>query len=476
MQIKTFTLCLLCLVASSATLGQANEQVGPAAEGRTLLPTRQLIRAAGRTLEFGGRPIDLALSPDGKTLYAKDNRGLVVVKVADWKVIQELPLEGGTSLHGVVVRRDGARVYATGAQSQLAEAEVLPDGALRWKRQILLPGPEGKGASYPCGLALNAAGTRAYVCLSRNNTLGVVDLVSGTLLSEIPVGVAPFDVALSRDGSQAYVSDWGGRRPKPGEKTAPSAGTETLVDARGVASSGCVSLVDLRKGVETAQIGTGLHPSDIERSADGRTLYVANANSDTVSVLALETQRVIETISVRPDPALPFGSMPNALALSPDDRTLYVANGGNNAISVVALGDGLQKKSQLRGLIPTGWYPGGIVTDGRALYIANIKGLGSRNAGTLQKSPKADDPAKKQPQEPGGSKGFNVYEYQGTLNVVTLPTDAELQTYTAQARADARLPQILRAREKANGSQRPVPVPARVGEPSVFEHIVYIIK
>src|SRR5581483_7915330 len=171
--------------------------------------------------------------------------------------------------------------------------------------QILLPGPEGKGASYPCGLALNAAGTRAYVCLSRNNTLGVVDLVSGTLLSEIPVGVAPFDVALSRDGSQAYVSDWGGRRPKPGEKTAPSAGTETLVDARGVASSGCVSLVDLRKGVETAQIGTGLHPSDIERSADGRTLYVANANSDTVSVLALETQRVIETISVRPDPALP---------------------------------------------------------------------------------------------------------------------------------------------------------------------------
>src|SRR5581483_2199079 len=246
MQIKTFTLCLLCLVASSATLGQANEQVGPAAEGRTLLPTRQLIRAAGRTLEFGGRPIDLALSPDGKTLYAKDNRGLVVVKVADWKVIQELPLEGGTSLHGVVVRRDGARVYATGAQSQLAEAEVLPDGALRWKRQILLPGPEGKGASYPCGLALNAAGTRAYVCLSRNNTLGVVDLVSGTLLSEIPVGVAPFDVALSRDGSQAYVSDWGGRRPKPGEKTAPSAGTETLVDARGVASSGCVSLVDLR--------------------------------------------------------------------------------------------------------------------------------------------------------------------------------------------------------------------------------------
>src|SRR5581483_8481949 len=131
---------------------------------------------------------------------------------------------------------------------------------------------------------------------------------------------------------------------------------------------------------------------------------------------------------------------------------------------------------QLRGLIPTGWYPGGIVTDGRALYIANIKGLGSRNAGTLQKSPKADDPAKKQPQEPGGSKGFNVYEYQGTLNVVTLPTDAELQTYTAQARADARLPQILRAREKANGSQRPVPVPARVGEPSVFEHIVYIIK
>src|SRR5436309_6036080 len=279
---------------------------------RMLVATGQALSPAGEAVSFAGRPIDLALSPDRRTLYVKDNRGLVVVDAEAWKIRQQLGFpSGGGSMHGVAVSRDGARVYATTAQDRLYEATAAAGyprsgwRTLAWARAIRLPGPGGKGDSHACGIDLAPDETRAYVCLSRNNSLGIVDLKEGRLAREIPVGVAPWGVALSTDGRTAYVSDWGGRHPKQGERTASSSGTDTLVDERGIATSGTVSVVDLGAGREVVQVETGLHPSAIALSADGKTLYVANTNSDTVSVIDTGTRRVKESILLRPDPSMP---------------------------------------------------------------------------------------------------------------------------------------------------------------------------
>lgn len=423
-----------------------------------MVPTQQVVHPAGDAVSFGGRPVDLVLSPDSKTLYVKDNRGLLIIDTEAWKLRQELKFrEGGGSMHGIAVSRDGKRVYATTAQHQLAIARVLPEGHLAWERVISLPGPSGKDDSHPCGIALSRNGRRAFVCLSRNNSLAIVDLAQGKVQRKIPVGVAPMDVILSTDGRTAYVSNWGGRRPRRGERTAKSSGTDTLVDERGIAASGSVSIVDLARGREVAQVEIDLHPSDLELSKDGQTLYVANANSDTVSILSLRARRVVETVSVRPVPGLPFGSAPNGLALSKEGQSLYVANGGNNAVAVIALGSKTGRKSRVAGFIPVGWYPGAVVTDGRYLYVANVKGLGSRGA-----LPNA--------------KRRQVYEYLGTVNRIPLPSRQQLEAYTAQVLRNARVAQMQRAREKAKKGARPVPVPLRAGEPSVFRHVVYIIK
>src|SRR5207247_5811299 len=96
--------------------------------------------------------------------------------------------------------------------------------------------------------------------------------------------------------------------------------------------------------------------------------------SETVTILKTTDLTGIDTILVRPDPALPFGSATNALALSGDGKTLYACNGGNNAVAVISL----EGKPAVRGYIPTGWYPGAVVGDGKHLYVANIKGEGSR--------------------------------------------------------------------------------------------------
>jgi len=75
-------------------------------------------------------------------------------------------------------------------------------------------------------------------------------------------------------------------------------------------------VVDLIGMKEAAQIETGLHPSTCSLARGGQTLYVACASSDTVSVIDTGTQKVTREVSVRPDPALAFGSAPNALSLS----------------------------------------------------------------------------------------------------------------------------------------------------------------
>jgi len=450
--LSTLSPFIILLLAACQT--DTIQQVGPLESGGHLTATHQLLRPAGQSVEFGGRPIDLVLSPDRRTLYVKDNRGLVVIDVDSWKVRQELKLPaGGSSTHGIVITRDGTRLFVTSAQTNLFEAVINADGKVAWGKKIVLRGPKGNDHVHAGGLALSNDETKAFVCLSRKNSLGVIDLASEKVVKEIPVGIAPFDVVVTRDGKTAFVSNWGGRHPKTGEKTAKSSGTHTLVDERGVASSGTVSVIDLEKGEELAQITTGLHPSDLELSADARTLFVANTNSDSVSVINTETRQIIETILVRPDPALPFGSAPNALLLH--GSALYVANGGNNAVAVAGISSG--RATQLQGFIPTAWYPGALATDGRHLFIANVKGFGSRNPHATR-------------------KGWNSHDHLGTVSKVEIPSQTALQEYTRQVKADARVPEILRAKEKSLVRRKPVPVPRRLGDPSVFEHVVYIIK
>lgn len=435
------------------------EPVGPLDGAGHLVPTHQYVRPAGESVEFGGRPVDLVLAPDGRTVWVKDNRGLVAIETAGWKVRQELKFkESGGSTHGLAITRDGTRLYVSGAANALWEALVDAEGKAKWGRKIALPGPGGKGNPHVGGLALSSDEARAIVCLSRNNSLAIVDLAAGVLVREIPVGVAPYDVVCCRgEGGRltAFVSNWGGRRAGAGERTANSSGTAALVDERGVATSGTVSVVDLEAGRETGQIETGLHPCDLELSADGRVLYVANANSDQLGVIDTVAAKLRGQVSVRPHPDLPFGSAPNALALAPDNSRLYVANGGNNAVAVLDVGDGGEPR--VEGFIPSGWYPGALVADGSHVYIANVKGIGSRHA----------DPKK---------KGWNSHQHRGSVTRVAIPGAAELEAYTRQARADARVTDALRAGQQATRARAPVPVPRRLGDPSVFEHIVYVIK
>ena len=428
-------------------------QVGQLPDGEQSIPSKQILHAAGQQLQFSGRPVDLVLSPNGKFIYIKNINSLLVVDTATWTLLQTINYPAsGASMHGVAMKHNGSRIYVSGAGNELYEWNVATNGTVTFSRTIAMP-----AGSYPCGIAISADDSKAYVCLSVANKLAVVNLTSGSVTQQISVGIAPWDVALSPDGNTAYVSDWGGRLPIGGDLTAPSAGTPVVIDSRGVASSGVVSFVNLLTGLQTAQTATGLHPCDLELSADGQTLYVANANSDTVSVINTVTRVVKETILVRPDPTFPYGSASTGLALSKDGSKLFVTSGGNNAVAQVELPNAQHTNSLVQGFIPTDWYPGAVVVDSNYLYVANVKGLGSRFG----------QPA---------TTSWPIEAHLGTANKIPFPTAVPLSNYTAQAFENGRAPVIKQTQQPPLPGQSPVPVPLRKGEPSVFQHVVYILK
>src|SRR2546421_10577 len=79
------------------------------------------------------------------------------------------------------------------------------------------------------------------------NKLALVDAGSGEVMRQVETGIAPFAAAIDRKGTTAWVSNLGGRPPKPGELFASpmqKPAEQVVVDNRGVASTGAITRVD----------------------------------------------------------------------------------------------------------------------------------------------------------------------------------------------------------------------------------------
>ena len=451
------TLVLLSVFHLPAQNEAKNIRVGPQPDGSILVPSNQLLNPAGFQVSFPGRPVDLALAMDNKLLVIKNRSSLDVIRIHDRTILQSLQLiNSSCSFTGLCVSGDGRTLFVSDARNKIHVAEFDKNLMLHWKSPITLPAPSIGGSPVPGGLALNSTENIIYVPLSRNNSLAIVNRADQTV-KEIPVGIAPYEVILATD-SKAYVSNWGGRIPLDGESTFNTSGSQVRVDARtGIANSGTVSVVDLNTLSQTRDIEVGLHPCGMVLSPDHSRLYVACANSDLISVIDTQTDEVIENISVRMKKDLPFGSAPNALAISQDGKYLYVANGTDNAICVIE--EPGKKSHRIAGYIPTGWYPGSVIIDQKAglLFVANVKGIGSRNQLTNR-------------------AGYNSHDHTGTVSIIPLPDTSQLAEMTGTVQKNNSFVQNLMAGLPYHKLKRKVPVPQVKIQKSYFKHVVYIIK
>lgn len=449
-------------------------------------PVSQLLTPRGLQVELPGfRPQALALSPNGRLLVTSGKSShLMVVNPDSGAILQkvELPSEtinepmpappsanilkpdtsGQLSFTGLTFTPDGSRIYLANVNGSIKVFNV-DDDRVTPSHSIPLPkanAPRRK-EEIPTGLAVSPDGKTLYVCGNLSNQLLEIDLASGKVQRAFPVGVAPFGVVLI--GTKAYVSNWGGRRPQPGDLTGPAGrGTEVKVDPiRNIASEGSVTVIDLPLGRVSNEILVHLHSSALAVSPNQKYLAVANAGSDNVSVIDTQTDAVVETIWTKPNPAELFGASPNALAFDNTGSTLYVANGTQNAVAVVRF-QPANRQSELLGLFPVGWFPGALVFDAprKRLHVGNIKGL----------------PMEKLRNKDNGNEGFNTHQYHGSLSLVPLPAKRELRQLSAVVYENYRREQVRAALLRPRPNQPARPVPERIGEPSLIKHVVYVIK
>ena len=479
--------CQVSATDPANNFGATTETVGRHAEGLES-PVNQLVTSAGRLVELPGvRPNALALSPDGQLLVtAGRTHELLVLTPATGAILQRVPFPSDKtppqaavsplilqpdkraqlSFTGLVFSPDGSRIYLANVNGDIKVFAVGKDRNVAPLCSLALPPANAprRAAEIPASIAVSPDGKRLYVALNLSNRLVELDAASGQVLRLWDVGVEPFGVVLA--GHKVYVSNWGGRRPGTESLVGPAGrGTLARVDARGIACEGSVSVIDL-SAAETnsalrtprSEILTGLHACALALSPNKRWLVVANAGSDSLSVIDTRADEVIETICARQNPADLFGAQPDALAFDKSGKTLFVCNGTQNAVALFQFQPG---RTKWLGLIPAGWFPAAVIHDARreTIYVANLKEMSPGRA-------RASD----------GRLEFSTTQIYGSLSLVPVPRAKALEQFTRTALANLRYPLLAQAKLPPRAGAPARPVPERVGEPSVFRHVIYIIK
>ena len=226
--------------------------------------------------------------------------------------------------------------------------------------------------------AYSPDGSTLYAALNGQNTVVALDPTTGAVEHTWNVGIAPRELAFA--GGKLYVSDEGGRQAQPGDTTMDSYGTPVPANGYlGTSTTGAVSVIDpADPSAAVGSIAVGLHPTAMYVS--GNALFVANTNSDTVSVIDTTMDQVVQTIETKPWPESSVGYQPDGIALTTDGH-LLVTLGRANAVAVYQYDGTPEDPVSYIGLLPTDYYPATIATVGDQIVVTNTRGIDARGPG-----------------------------------------------------------------------------------------------
>jgi YVTN family beta-propeller protein len=456
-----------------------------------MMPFNRIIDPAGRTISFGSpqlenHSLDICVLQGSGLFAVEDRYGIALFDDRNYEMIARWSYNDEYQYRGFMSTYSGIQATGEPGSCQIFWSAANPgnqqsiifraswDGTELKIADVFSFAPEGDSPlALPNELALQEENGKLflYVVLNGNNKLVKIDAATKETLWSANTGVAPYGVVINN--GKVYVTNWSGDIPGDNsfvETAGVPYGKAAVDPGTGAVSKGSVTVFDINDGKTVANIAVGLHPNDIIRSNDGHWIFVSNGNSDDVSVIDTETLKIAGTISVRINPGEQgfIGDSPNALMISPDDSYLYVANGMDNAVAVVSLGL-LSGTGTVEGFIPTESYPGGLAVKNGILYVTNLEGEGSRiNSNEMTYV----DPVTRKT----GAGAYNSHHQKATISVIPLPDPGLLEKYTARVRdlmLHFRL-DVARLLPRKNQPERPMP--ERIGEPSVFKHVIYIIK
>lgn len=461
-------------VAVAATLSK-HDKVGETTARGVVLPDNQTVSPLGtRTLTTGGRLLSSDLAPAGGHLAALSYRnGVGFLSIFDTKrnkLVQQVGTtntgdpkigDGTVAADGPLYSPDGSTLWVP-QTSDLLKFTVNSDGTVVAKPTVI-PMVDGSTPLLPSGGTFSADGKTMYLALNNTNQLAVFDTASNTITRRITVGVAPRQVALVN--GKLYVSNEGGRAATAKDFTNLTSGTPVAADqSTGAVNNGTVSVVDPTSGA-VSSIKVGLEPTALY--ASGSTLFVANSNQDSISLIDTAKNKLAQTVNVNPLPGSTVGSYPNAITM-PDASHVYVSIGRDNAIAVYHYNGSAKAPLQYVGLIPTDWYPVNVAKDpasGR-IVVTNDKGIGARGTPkTIAEGPDANTVT-----------GLNTYSDTGSMTTFSAPTEAALGKLTHTVFLDNDWQKLLQQSATTAASSAATVLPAKLGAPSKIKHVFLLVK
>jgi YVTN family beta-propeller protein len=344
-----------------------------------------------------GQAVTTAISPDGNTLLIltsgynsqnftsgpnkgntnpdESNEYVFVFDISSGKPVETQVLQVPNAFDGLAFNPTGKEFYVSGGPDD--NVHFYDWNGSSWAEsgtpaKLGHPGALALGSisAGAMGLAVTVDGKRLVVANYENDSISLVEIAGRTVLAEldlrpgngVPGGEYPVWVAI-QGNSTAFVSSARDREIVVVDISTNSPAIKDRIAVKG-------------------------EPTRITLNPQQTRLYVAESSSDSVAVINTKTHQIIERIGTTA-PKSVFanskgfkGSSPNSVTVSADGAFLYVTNGGANSVAVIHLaqtGDeesgGSSSRSELQGVIPTGWYPNSVSVsaDGSTLYVVNGK-------------------------------------------------------------------------------------------------------
>ncbi len=419
---------------------------------RINLPNGWSLTPTGRSVDLDDLPLNLVVSPSRKYLAVTNNgqstQSIMLIEAKTEKIIDSTKV--AKAYLGLAFSDDETRLYASGGNDNKILVYKIENQKLVPDEPIVLGKPWPVKIS-PTGLCVDDAKNRLYVVTKEDSSLYICDTKSRQVLRRINIGNKAYTCLLSPDKNELFISIWGSAK---------------------------VVLINTNTQAITAEIATNKNPNDLLLTRDGKYLFVANGNDNTVALIDVAKRQVVETLTSSLFPDAPVGTTPNGLALSDDENTLYIANADNNCLAVF---DVTRKgKSQSSGFIPTGWYPTSVKVIGSKVFVTNGKGFSSRA------NPRGPNPVKSRtaqvvgpnPQANTGPVQYIGGLFKGTLSIIDVPGTDVLAAYSRLVYANT---PYTKTKELQAEGEAGNPIPMRVGgngssSRSPIKYVFYIIK
>ncbi len=158
----------------------------------------------------------------------------------------------------------------------------------------------------PRAMAVDPARSRAYVAVTGEDTVDVIDVFGGGVRERIILrsGDEPVDLALSGDGQALLTANY---------------------------ASGTISVIDPLQAVETDRIEVGRGPTSVIVNRNGTRAYVTCSLSGTLSVIDLSTGSLSATLTIEE-------TTPLAAALDAKEEMLFVVGPNSPNLTVIDTG------------------------------------------------------------------------------------------------------------------------------------------